>query len=78
MPWARAASARLEGLDWDIVAAVTHSSTGFVPDFPSPPPTTPLAAIALSVPVRGATTLAIVIAVIEVVYLRRSRPLAAE
>lgn len=45
LPWARAASARLEGLDWDIVAAVTHSSTGFVPDFPSPPPTTPLAEI---------------------------------
>ena len=42
------------------------------------PVATPLAAIALSVPVRGATTLAIVIAVIEVVYLRRSRPLAAE
>jgi hypothetical protein len=42
------------------------------------PVATPLAAIALSMPVPGATTLAIVVAVIEVVYLRRSRPLAAE
>jgi hypothetical protein len=42
------------------------------------PVATPLAAIALSMPVRGATTIAIVIAVIEVIYLRRSRPPAAE
>jgi hypothetical protein len=42
------------------------------------PVATPLAAIALSMPVRGATTLAIVVAVIEVVYQRRSRALAAE
>jgi DNA-binding transcriptional ArsR family regulator len=45
LPWARAAAGRLEGLDWSLVDAVTRSTSGFVPDFPSPPPTTPLADI---------------------------------
>lgn len=45
LPWARAASERLEGLDWDILEAVAQSSTGEFPDFPSPPPSTPLADI---------------------------------
>ncbi|MGZ4268956.1 MAG: DUF5937 family protein [Solirubrobacteraceae bacterium] len=45
LPWAREARERLGDLDWAIVDAVARSSTGFVPDFPSPPPTTPLADI---------------------------------
>lgn len=45
LPWAREARARLEGLDWSLVDAVSTSTTGFVCDFPSPPPRTPLAEI---------------------------------
>ncbi len=45
LPWAREATARLQGVDWSLVDAVSTSTTGFVPDFPSPPPTTPLAGI---------------------------------
>lgn len=45
LPWARAARERLAGLDWALLEAVAQSSTGTFPDFPSPPPTTPLADI---------------------------------
>src|SRR6476660_6301247 len=45
LPWARAARERLDGLDWALLEAVAQSSTGTFPDFPSPPPTTPLADI---------------------------------
>ena len=45
LPWARAARERLEGFDWPLLEAVAQSTTGTFPDFPSPPPTTPLADI---------------------------------
>jgi hypothetical protein len=47
LPWARAARRRLEGLDYSLISALaTSSGHGYVPDFISPPPTTPLPALA--------------------------------
>jgi DNA-binding transcriptional ArsR family regulator len=43
LPWVRAAQQRLEGLDWALLDAVAASTGPYVPDFISPPPTTPLA-----------------------------------
>jgi DNA-binding transcriptional ArsR family regulator len=43
LPWVRAAQQRLEGLDWRLLAALATSTGPDVPDFISPPPTTPLA-----------------------------------
>jgi DNA-binding transcriptional ArsR family regulator len=43
LPWVRAAQQRLEGLDWRLLAALAASTGPYVPDFISPPPTTPLA-----------------------------------
>jgi DNA-binding transcriptional ArsR family regulator len=43
LPWIRAARQRLEGLDWRLIDALANSgSAGYVPDFISPPPRTPL------------------------------------
>jgi DNA-binding transcriptional ArsR family regulator len=43
LPWVRAARQRLEGLDWVLLRALAGEGGGYVPDFISPPPTTPLA-----------------------------------
>jgi DNA-binding transcriptional ArsR family regulator len=43
LPWARAARRRLEGLDWRLLEAIAAHTGPYVPDFISPPPTTPLA-----------------------------------
>jgi hypothetical protein len=43
LPWARAAAVRLKGLDISLLEAIMRGGTGYVPDFTSPPPTTPLA-----------------------------------
>jgi DNA-binding transcriptional ArsR family regulator len=44
LPWIRAARRRLEGLDWSLIDVVAnHGPSGYVPDFVSPPPSTPLA-----------------------------------
>jgi DNA-binding transcriptional ArsR family regulator len=46
LPWARAARRRLEGFDYSLISALATSSvSGYVPDFISPPPTTPLPAL---------------------------------
>jgi DNA-binding transcriptional ArsR family regulator len=42
LPWARWASARLEGFDYSLLDTLAHGE-GYVPDFLAPPPTTPLA-----------------------------------
>jgi DNA-binding transcriptional ArsR family regulator len=43
LPWARAAQRRLEGFDYALLGLLaTSSGRGYVPDFISPPPTTPL------------------------------------
>jgi DNA-binding transcriptional ArsR family regulator len=47
LPWVRAARQRLEGFDWGLIGVIQdHGSSGYVPDFISPPPTTPLADLA--------------------------------
>ena len=43
LPWVRAARRRLEGLDWGLLGALAAGTGPYVPDFISPPPTTPLA-----------------------------------
>jgi hypothetical protein len=44
LPWARAARRRLQGFDYELLNLLASSSSqGYVPDFISPPPTTPLA-----------------------------------
>jgi Family of unknown function (DUF5937)/Helix-turn-helix domain len=44
LPWVRMARERLQGFDYELLELlVTSSAAGYVPDFPSPPPTTPLA-----------------------------------
>jgi DNA-binding transcriptional ArsR family regulator len=46
LPWARAARRRLEGFDYTLLSVLaTSSGRGYVPDFISPPPTTPLPAL---------------------------------
>jgi hypothetical protein len=44
-PWVAAARARLAGLNWEMLDLVVngHGTFGFVPDFVTPPPVTPLA-----------------------------------
>ena len=47
LPWVRAAKERLEGLDWGLLDVLANrSSYGYVPDFISPPPSTPLPDVA--------------------------------
>jgi DNA-binding transcriptional ArsR family regulator len=46
LPWVRAARQRLEGLDWRLLGALAAEGGGYVPDFISPPPSTPLADLA--------------------------------
>jgi DNA-binding transcriptional ArsR family regulator len=44
LPWVRAARQRLRGFDYELLNLLaTSSAQGYVPDFISPPPTTPLA-----------------------------------
>jgi DNA-binding transcriptional ArsR family regulator len=44
LPWVRMARERLRGFDYELLELLaTPSASGYVPDFPSPPPTTPLA-----------------------------------
>jgi hypothetical protein len=44
LPWVRAARERLRGFDYTLLDLLaTSSDAGYVPDFMSPPPTTPLA-----------------------------------
>jgi DNA-binding transcriptional ArsR family regulator len=46
LPWVRAARQRLEGFDFTLLSLLaTSSGQGYVPDFISPPPTTPLPAV---------------------------------
>jgi DNA-binding transcriptional ArsR family regulator len=47
LPWVRAAGERLRGFDYELLTALGASAGpgGYVPDFISPPPTTPLADI---------------------------------
>jgi DNA-binding transcriptional ArsR family regulator len=42
LPWARAARERLAGLDYELLDLLASSGHGYVPDFISPPPSTPL------------------------------------
>jgi DNA-binding transcriptional ArsR family regulator len=43
LPWVRAVRQRLDGLDWRLLEAVASDTGDYVPDFISPPPSTPLA-----------------------------------
>jgi uncharacterized protein DUF5937/helix-turn-helix protein len=42
LPWVRAARRRLEGFDYELFALLSLGGHGYVPDFITPPPTTPL------------------------------------
>jgi DNA-binding transcriptional ArsR family regulator len=45
LPWIRAARRRLAGLDWSLLDVLTQAPAGYVPDFTSPPPESPLAGL---------------------------------